>query len=373
MSCTVITDYFQIKEFIDSKLTGVWQGQSSNQYAAAPYCLSPEPGNEKLFNEIYCYLRNTDLNTIIRTRSGAIAKNLRAFTNNNYAWDLQKCSIGVMLTIILGGYIYVIKFGNYKTKNEPEIYPNQAFAKFSDKCLEHGIDIDNYKISNGSEVKKTIESPMITMLEHHDENHPGLTNVHHIDFHNSYPAGLANTHPEFRPVIEHFYNLRDSKDEHISNMYKAVLNYTIGWMQSNKSNRKAEWAHLSRDAIADNNRRMEKVACMLEFTGRKIIGFNTDGIWYQGEIYHGPGEGKRLGEWENDYINCLFRAKSDGAYEFIGTKTKNNETKYVPVIRGQTTLEASKDREDWVWGDIYKTGIIGWKFDEEKGVYFNEI
>ena len=368
MSCSVITDYFQIKDFIDSKLKGVWQGPSSNQYAAEPYCLSPEPGNEKLFNEIYCYLRNTDLNTIIRTKSGAIAKNLRVFTNNNYAWDLQKCSIGVMITIILGGYIYVIKFGNYKTKNEPEIYPNQAFAKFSDKCLEYGIDLEKYKIDNGPEIKETIESPMIAMTEYHDENHPGLTNVHHIDFHNSYPAGLANTHPEFRPIIEEFYSLRN-----IDDMYKAVLNYTIGWMQSKKNNRKAEWAHLSKDAIADNNRRIEKLACMLEFTGRKIIGFNTDGIWYQGDIYHGPGEGKKLGEWENDYINCRFRAKSDGAYEFIGTKTKNNETKYRPVIRGQTTLEASKDREDWTWGDIYKTGIIGWKFDEEKGVYFNEI
>lgn len=368
MSCSVITDYFQIKEFIDSKLTGVWQGPSSNQYAAEPCYLSPEPGNEKLFNEIYCYLKNTDLNTIIRTKSGAIAKNLRVFTNNNYAWDLQKCSIGIMLTIILGGYIYVIKFGNYKTKKEPEIYPNQAFGKFSDKCLEYGIDLDKYKISNGPEIKETIENPMIAMLEHHDANHPGLTNVHHIDFHNSYPAGLANTHPEFRPIIEEFYSLRDVDD-----MYKAVLNYTIGWMQSNKNNRNAEWAHLSRDAIADNNRRMEKVACMLEFTGRKIIGFNTDGIWYQGEIYHGLGEGKKLGEWENDYINCTFRAKSDGAYEFIGTKVKKNITKYFPVVRGQTALEASIPREDWAWGDIYKTGIIGWKFDEEKGVYFNEI
>ena len=44
------------------------------------------------------------------------------------------------------------------------------------------------------------------MLEYHDENHPGLTNVHHIDFHNSYPAGLVNTHPEFKDVITFLYN-----------------------------------------------------------------------------------------------------------------------------------------------------------------------
>ena len=363
----MITDYFQIKDFIDSKLTGVWQGPTQNQYAAEPCYLTPTPGNEKLFNEVYCYLKNTDLNTIIRTKSGAIAKNLRVLCNNNYAWDIQRSSIGIMLTVILGGYLYVIKFGNCKTKNEPEIYPNQAFATFSDKCFEYGIDLENYKINNGPEVKETIESPMIKMLEYHDKNHPGIANVHHIDFHNSYPAGLANTHPEFRPIIEEFYSLRNVLDERTSNMYKAVLNYTIGWMQSAKNNRKAEWAHLSKDAIADNNRRMEHLACMLEFTGRKIIGFNTDGIWYQGEIYHGPGEGKKLGEWENDHTNCIFRAKSDGAYEYI------ENGKYVAVLRGQSTLEAYKDRKEWTWGDIYKTGIIGFKFDEDKGVYFNEI
>lgn len=363
MNSSIITDYQTIKDFIDSKLSGVWQGPASNQYAAIPYYLEPLPGNEKIFNEIYTFLVNTDLNTIIRTKSGGIAKGLKVLTHNNYAWDLQKNSLGVMLTIILGGELYVIKFGTFKTDKSPEIYPSQAFAKFDDKCLEYGINLEDYKITNGPEIKETIESPLIKMLEYHDENHPGISNVHHIDFHNSYPAGLANTHPEFRPVIEEFYSLRKVDD-----LYKAVLNYTIGWMQSKKNNRKAEWAHLSKDAIADNNRRIEKLACILEFTGRRIIGFNTDGIWYQGEIYHGPGEGKKLGEWENDHENCLFRAKSDGAYEFI------EKGAYKAVLRGQSTLDSVKpDRTDWVWGDIYKTGIIGWKFDDEKGVYFNEI
>jgi hypothetical protein len=363
MKCSVITDYATIKEFIDSKVEGVWQGINYNQYAAKPCYIAPMPGNEVLFNEIYTFLLNTDLNTIIRTKSGGIAKGINVLTHNNYAWDLQKSSLGAMITIILGGEIYVIKFGTFKSDKGPEIYPNQAFAKFDDRCLDYGINLEDYKITNGSEIKDTIESPMIEMTEHHDENHPGLTNVHHIDFHNSYPAGLANTHPEFRPVIEEFYSLRK-----IDPLYKAVLNYTIGWMQSNKNNRKAEWAHLSRDAIADNNRRIEKLACILEFTGRKIIGYNTNGIWYQGAIYHGPGEGKKLGEWENDHVNCLFRAKSDGAYEFI------ENGKYQAVLRGQSTLDSTKpDRSQWVWGDIYKTGIIGWKFDDEKGVYFNEI
>lgn len=359
----MITEYQVIKDFIDSKLSGVWQGVKPNQYSAKPIYLAAIPGNEVLFNEVYTFLLDTDLNTTIRTKSGAIAKGPKYMMHNGYSWDIQRSSLGAMITIVLGGEIYVIKFGNFKGSKSPEIYPTQAFAAFDEKCLEHGINLEDYKIDNGSEVKATIEKPLIEMLETHDENHPGLENVHHIDFHNSYPAGLANTHPEFRPIVEEFYDLRKTDP-----VYKAVLNYTIGYMQSNKGNRTAEWAHLSRDAIADNNQRIYKLACILNFTGRKLIGFNTDGIWYQGEIYHGPGEGKGLGQWENDHTNCRFRAKSNGAYEFI------ENGKYQAVLRGQSTLDAIKpDRSEWTWGDIYKAGIIGWKFDNKKGVYFNEI
>lgn len=361
MSCTK-TNYQTIKDYIESKLAGVRQYEAYNQYGAKPIYLAPVPGNEVLFNEIYTYLNNTDMNTIIRTKSGSIANGPKAVTNS-FAWDIQKSSLGAMLTIILGVHIYVLKFGTFKGTKAPEIYPAQAFKAFDNKCLEHGINLNDYKIDNGAEIKETIEKPLIIMLETHEESDPGIENVHHIDFHNSFPAGLANTHPEFRPVVEYFYEKR--KEDPVN---KAVLNYTIGWMQSLKNGRKAEWAQLSRDAIADNNKRVNELACILTVTGHKIIGFNTDGIWYQGEIYHGPGEGKNLGEWENDHVDCLFRAKSDGAYEFI----ENGE--YKAVLRGQSTLDTTKpDRSEWTWGDIYKTGIIGWKFDDEKGIYFNEV
>lgn len=355
--------YSEIEDFIESKLTGVVQGTEYNQYSCKPIFIAPEPGNEVLFNEIYTYLLKTDLNTIIRTKSGGIAKGPKVLSNNSYAWDLQRSSIGVMLTVLLGGKIYVIKFGTFKGNKAPEIYPSQAFAIFDSRCLDYGINLNDYMITNGPEVKETIEPPLIEMDP--EILHQEISNVHHIDFHNSYPAGLANTHPEFRPIIEEFYAQRK-----IDSKCKAVLNYTIGWMQSHKpkKNRFAEWAHLSRDAIADNNKRIDKLACLLRFSGRKILGFNTDGIWYQGDIYHGPGEGKNLGEWENDHTNCLFRAKSDGVYEFI------EDGKYKAVVRGQTLLDSTKpDRSDWTWGDIYKAGVIGWKFDEEKGIYFNEI
>jgi hypothetical protein len=107
----------------------------------------------------------------------------------------------------------------------------------------------------------------------------------------------------------------------------------------------------------------------LEKSGRKILGYNTDGIWYQGEIYHAFGEGSALGEWENDHCNCLFRSKSDGAYEFI------EDGKYHPVVRGATRLDSIMDRENWKWGDIYTASefTILYKWDDEVGYVKEEI
>ena len=81
-------------------------------------------------------------------------------------------------------------------------------------------------------------------------------NANHIDFHSSYPAGLANTHPEFRPILENLYNRRKENP-----MYKAILNLSIGYMQTlNVIGFNARYAQLAKDAIADNNRRVEDIA-----------------------------------------------------------------------------------------------------------------
>ena len=90
----------------------------------------------------------------------------------------------------------------------------------------------------------------------------------------------------------------------------------------------ARWAHLSRDAIKDNNDRVKKLAETLEKKGRMVLSFNTDGIWYKGPVYHGEGEGDGLGEWHNDHVNCKFRAKSSGSYEFIENKKYYLQDKY---------------------------------------------
>jgi hypothetical protein len=126
---------------------------------------------------------------------------------------------------------------------------------------------------------------------------------------------------------------------------------------------KAKWAHLSKDAISDNNKRVLNLVERLEKAGRTVLLLNTDGIWYDGPVYHGEGEGSGLGEWSNDHIHCQFRMAGAGAYEYI------EDGVYHPVIRGIPNTTKTK----WEWGDIYKEKAIPdiFMFTEEEGVKLN--
>lgn len=331
-----------------------------NQYRMKPNELRFNDTDVDIFNKVLNELEKSDLNTITRSKSGAIKLGKDKY-NNSYAWDLIVRRTGLRITVIIGCQQWVFKIGAFsKEKDKPGIYPNQAFYTFKMKCLDYGIDLDTYKIDNGKEVKEQIESPLIQMAQYMTQYDTPLYNVHHIDFHSSYPAGLANTHPEFKPVLEEIYEQRN--DPKLSDVNKAILVCSIGWMQSYKpsANRFAYWAHLSKDAIADNNKRIIELSIRLKSTGHKILGYNTDGIWYQGDLYHSYGEGDKLGEWHNDHVNCIFRSKSDGSYEFI------EDNKYTAVVRGLTTYDMIEpDREKWTWGDIYKGSKINYKFDHE--------
>lgn len=304
-----------------------------------------------LFNKIYFYLKKQNLHNLERTASGGIKGGPH---RKRPAWDIKINNICVELTVLYEGLAWRIQF---RTKLPKGMSGRSAFTSFKRKLLKAGLDLEDYAIDNGATVKKEIEKALI------GAKRPIFYNivfegVNHIDFHSSYAAGLANTHPEFLPVLTDLYNKRETKES-----YKNILNFSIGFMQS-LSGCRARWAHLSRDAIKDNNERLKNLAKVLEKKGRIIIAFNTDGIWYKGAVYHGEGEGNALGQWRNDHINCRFRMKSAGAYEFIENGV------YTPVVRGVSNeLKAS-----WIWGDIYqkKAEPKEFYFTEEEGVVINE-
>lgn len=322
-----------------------------DRFKARPINMTFNEEGIKKFNEIYQLLKNSYLRPMKRTPRGSIAQ---SFKNNN-TWDCIDSLAAIEITVYLRSYLFVYRIGRPLT--ETSISGWESFKIFKNKCLEFGIDLSTYIREDGKKIKETIEPPLIYMKV---IDKP-MTNIHHIDFHSSYPAGLANTHKEFKKVIKYFYDRRKDNPK-----YKGVLNCTIGFMQSIKCCG-AKWAHLSKDAISDNNKRVKEMAARLARSGRYIIGFNTDGIWYQGPLYHGSGEGDDLGQWSNDHKYCKFRAKSDGSYEFI------EDGKYYPVLRGFTKLDTIKSRDTWEWGDIYRTDceVISCSFDTEKGVVMN--
>ena len=344
-------------DYLESKrIPFKYQGLEPNMLNVDPYLLAPNRAGAKEFNYIYKLCKESNLTKLQRTKSGGIVRN----KTNTYAYDIRHSNSGGLITIYAYGRLYSIKIGYWAIKNRKEIHPFVAFGLFKAKCEEFGIDLDKYSIKNGKLIKRQIPKPYIWFDV--DLMNKTLYHVHHIDFHNSYPAGLVNTHPEFRPVVEYFYYNRDKHPE-----YKAVLNYTIGMMQSlNVKAVNARWAHLSRDAIKDNNDRIDKLSEAIVLAGGRVIGNNTDGIWYIGDVYHGKGEGPKLGQWENDHVNCMLRAKSHGAYEFV------ENGKYSAVVRGLTSYDNEVPREQWKWGDIYKSGVIVLDWDENTGFNVEE-
>lgn len=322
-----------------------------------------EPADVEKFNKVLDWVRNNIKNVYeVGTTEEMYSKFKEVYSHTPEFFIINQ-SVSYAIQIYVKYNRVQFKFsiadssGVYTKESGKKLYGYQALAIFKKKCEEFGINLDDYAVSReeGLEWKAKISKPLIkgSRLLKFDETYE---NVHHIDFHNSYPAGLVNTHPEFKPVVEYFYKNR-KKDE----INKAVLNYTIGCFQSGQQ--QYRYASLSHDAINDNNNRLINLANDLHYCGCKVLAFNTDGVWYQGEIYHADGEGSGLGQWENDHINCTFRMKSAGSYEFI------EDGKYHPVVRGKTRLDLEKPRSEWQWGDIYQAGeLIKYEFTLKNGL-----
>ena len=241
---------------------------------------------------------------------------------------------------------------NEKKDDGPQEYGASAFRKFRDVLKRHGIDIDEYAendVQKALEIKETIPSPKIWMnpvfinqtLEH----------VHHLDLNSAYPSGMVVAYPELRPAIEEIYTKRK-----VDPNMKNVLNMSWGYMQSFLC--KYKWSALSKAGMVWTINRLDELTKELLMSGREIVGYNTDGIWYVGPVYHDEFEGSGLGQWKTDHINCKFRAKSNGAYEF------EEDGKYTPVVRGYTNLEKIKPKEMWEWGDIYGAQVMNCVFDQ---------
>ena len=307
-------------------------------------------GGVEEFNEILAWWKEQydEWHTIVRTPSGGICKKRGVFKLP--CWDVQeKQNKYIELTIVTAEETCRYKISSTAVAvKESGMTGRKAFIEFESVCKQFGIDLRSMAIENGEEVKKEIPSPYIQLCRGRKDEGKTFMNAHHIDLNSSFMSGIMKANPVLAPAIQYVYANRKNDDK----KYKAVLNMTYGFCQSEYCRIKGHafaLSQLSKDALVYNNNYIDDLLVRLIESGRYPILINTDGIWYTGEIYHDENEGTDLGQWKNDHVNCKFRAKSDGAYEY------EENGKYHAVVRGSTRLDRFVQRDDWNWGDIYNT------------------
>lgn len=304
------------------------------------------------FNKQIQYFKGVKLPKLKRTLSGGIAK-----VSYGYGWDVRKIgNSGFELTVTTWYSTYRLVLTNNVDKDDEatKLTGCKAFVMMRNEFNKDGIELKDYAVDNGKEIKdKEIEEAMIKASKFLEFNKV-YNNVHHLDFHSSYPGGLANKHPEMRKTLERIYDKRKASND--DSQLKLALDASIGYFQSKYctvNKHKYALANLARDAINDNNERIRNVTKELLEEGCVPLLYNTDGIWYIGdELNRGRDYGKGIGKWENDHFATKFRVKSVRAYEYM------DEDGYHPVQSGLTKLDKIKPRTEWEWGDIYQTGGV---------------
>lgn len=306
-------------------------------------------------NAFYQALRNSNLAQIKRTPSGSIKSHEICHVAG--AYDVRKVITeagvfkGVIITVILKGYVFVYKCGAFKV-DKSELTGVAAFRKFKKACERHGINLDEYADADGKGVKQDIESPSIQLFVTPCKLYQ---HVNHIDINNAYPAGVVKDYPEFAPV---FAYLR-AKDKLIGDM-------ALGYCQSQYAGYK--YSKLAKAGVNNTKDYVFKLVERLWNANYDVLLTNTDGIYYTNKkepykLYHDADEGDGLGKWRHDIIDADFMPYSAGQYWF------KDADGFHPRARGFYTYEMIKPREEWDEFDFDKAvgslAVIIW--DDERG------
>ena len=216
-----------------------------------------------------------------RTKKRALCTEQRVLWQEMPGYEIKKdYGNGVEILILsyeLGHCRIQFRPTGNKGADENKINGRQAFNKFKKDCEKLGIDLESYRVDEelGYEIKQTIEKPKIAVASNLFLNKT-FEHVNHLDINSSYPAGLAESHPEFDPLIRKYFKKRKTNKD-----YKAILNLTIGFMQSIYVDYR--YSQLSKDAIHVNNRKVDEMTRWLQKHDRVVLLWNTDGIWFAGD------------------------------------------------------------------------------------------
>lgn len=313
------------------------------------------------FNEIYQYVKDNFVR-VEPTKSGALPTDKRLHSRYMVIQSRTK----IELTVVCHEGCYRFLIGNKRNAIKNPVSGKRALREIYKVAKQFNLDLSKYKVdkTTGLELKNEIESPHIEMY-----GRPGLvySNVHHLDLKSSYASRICEVYEEFKPVYDYIFSKRHEANDY----YKHVLTNSIGCMQSEycpdyeNSGKIApyQFAGLAKIAVNGTRHLIERYIKILEQNNRKILLTNTDGIWYQGDLFHDENEGSQLGNWENDHKNCMFIMKSKGAYQYV------EDNQCHTVVRGTTELDKEKDRDEWEFGEIFNHVVMEYyEFDEEQGV-----
>lgn len=316
---------------------------------------------EKDINEIYLTLKNRQLE--FRPTVLTPAGNIKRFIRNYYrTWfhEVIKSSTGlfkgIKFTIIICNRVYRLSFGYKGTKNSA-MTGFEAYRLFQKTCKKYKINLNNYKQTKEEGLKSKSEIKGYSILRNWQISRKVYHHVNHLDIHSAWPAGVINTYPEFKPVFDDLYKID-----------KQTGPKALGYFQSKKCN--YAYANLAKLGINWCDKKIWNIILKLQLDGFTVIQVNTDGVWYCKEnsdvnvIYHDEDEGKEIGQWKTDHVDCDFYSHSDGAYWYV------ENGKFVPVARGRYSYENIKSRDQWDEDDFMKamTTMITYDWDEEKGL-----
>ena len=294
----------------------------------------------------------------IFTKSGAISTNKESLIYNSCCYEVRETRYMHELIICCADGRARVQYDHGQVVQEKNYSGHKAFTRLNREFKKDGIDLSNYYIENGKEVKDTIPKPLITLCILPNITY---TNVFHLDINSAYPYAMTIIVPEWKKTIERIYDGRMN-----NSMNKLILNMSYGWFQCRYFGYKL--AHISKFCIEYTKKYLATITEELLKNGCSVICYNTDGIWFKCDepSYIEELEKKtcyRLGGYKLDHKNCSIRFKSSGCYEYI------EDGIYTPVVRGRTNLDDLKPRKEWQWGDIYKAiPHIYYNSTEEYGI-----
>lgn len=369
-------------EELCSKYTPGYAGYKPNIYELNTNEMHAEESSIDEFNEIYALARTLP-HKLEFTKSGGICTKRGKVKYPCYGVKAGRAKVSLVILYPRYGDFHFY-FG-FSREEESTISGSKALDILKKELKADGIDLNNYAVTpaEGLRIKEEINPPHIELIDAVPQY--VYLDAHHIDFNSAYFSNIIEEYPELTTTIQRIYDNR-KKDE----KYKMVLNASVGAMQSVRIPYVgARYAILSKIAINKTRSNIELMVKEMKDCGIKVLATNTDGVWfqYEKELQKAVGVkgydpdglqnklpsfkncwGNELGQYKIDHANCAIRFKSKGAYEFL--EIVDGKEVYTPVVRGWTKYDYVKPRSEWEWGDIFKGGILKWRFYEDRGIVY---